>query len=194
MRWARMTIAVALCIVGVRARAGGICPDDSLLIPRATVRLGHGAAWPEHTEAIGAFCMDRDEFSVARLVDCVGSGACFPTPSCSTAQGAVACLDALQAEEVCRAEGGRLPTESEWEYAARGREAALVTAFDLRAMASGVREWTSTPGPSAFSAERMVKGAFPVTGPWARDPVEEHTSLPTLGFRCVYPVSPARNR
>lgn len=160
--------------------------DDHLLTAQAT--LGHGTAWPEHVETIGAFCIDRDEFSYTRFVDCVAAGACFPTRSCVTADGAVACLDALQAEEVCRAERGRLPTESEWEYAARGREAASVASFNLRAMASGVREWTATLGPSAFSVERMVKGAFPVTGPWARDPVEEHTTLPTLGFRCVYPI------
>jgi hypothetical protein len=94
VRWAIVTLATALSTgsfqVGTKPVASSAhdfhalpppCPNGSVLLPTATVHLGHGARapWVDHVESIHAFCIDRAEFSVSRLVACVSAGACFAT-------------------------------------------------------------------------------------------------------------------
>jgi serine/threonine protein kinase len=86
-----------------------------------------------------AFALDRVEVSVERYQACVAAGACTDTGSRTAAPGSsfdelcnarhparathpINCVDRRQARAYCAWAGKRLPTESEWDLAARGAE------------------------------------------------------------------------
>lgn len=127
MRRLAITLGAVVCArsAGAGAQTPPVpCPAGAVLVPRATVHIGHGVQppWADHIESIAAFCIDRDEFTVVRYRQCAAAGSCFPSIWCGQDQAnpALACVTAIEAESHCRAYGGSLPTESQWEYAARG--------------------------------------------------------------------------
>ena len=84
---------------------------------------------PQHTVTLSAFWIDAFEVSVADYQACVDAGACqapgnvgnqcnYGVPGRAT--WPVNCVDKVAAEAYCAWAGKRLPTEAEWEKAARG--------------------------------------------------------------------------
>lgn len=96
---------------------------------------------------IQSFCMDRTEVTVAQYGGCVRAKGCSPapttafwvdipaeardcwSPACNGERAdrqdhPVNCVDASQADAYCRAQGKRLPTAEEWEWAARAGDEA----------------------------------------------------------------------
>lgn len=93
---------------------------------------------PIHTVTLDAFWMDTTEVTNAMYARCVAAGACsapierdfLSTPShygeLAYADYPVTDVVWSQAVTYCAWVGGTLPTEAQWEYAARGRQAGLL--------------------------------------------------------------------
>ncbi len=129
------------------------CPDGMVLIRGTNFMMGSvpgvGDAdeLPAHRVTLGAYCIDRTEVTVGQYRQCMQGGTCslhttvaLPGLSAQDTQmysqycnGArtdrdnhpINCLDWSQADTFCHSRNGRLPTEAEWELAARGPDQRL---------------------------------------------------------------------
>jgi formylglycine-generating enzyme required for sulfatase activity len=76
---------------------------------------------PAHKVTLAAFDLDRDEVTVGDYGACVAAGACEkPRGAVGDKSDPIAWVRWSDAEAYCRFVGKRLPTEAEWERAARG--------------------------------------------------------------------------
>jgi formylglycine-generating enzyme required for sulfatase activity len=80
---------------------------------------------PQHTVSLSAFEIDRTEVTQEQYAACVEAGACAPpscTWDCTKTSYPAGCVELAQAKAYCAWVSKRLPTEAEWEMAARGTD------------------------------------------------------------------------
>jgi formylglycine-generating enzyme required for sulfatase activity len=139
-------IPSASAATGPPARAP--CPADMIAIPGGSFFMGNDDALPlekpAHQVVLAPYCIDRFEVSVDKYKACSDAGRCkragttndWPSieakdhkvfdPLCNVrdaearAKHPINCVDWEMSDKYCREQAKRLPTEAEWEFAARG--------------------------------------------------------------------------
>lgn len=141
-------------------------------------RPGYFAHGPVHTVTLSAYFLDAYEVTVARYRRCVEDGSCT-APSTNVVQGCtytsepgerelfpVTCVPWAAAQEFCAWDGGRqLPTEAQWEQAARtsaGSKYPWGDAFSCdRAVLAGSSQCSEYAGQLPQAVGSVRAGASP---------------------------------
>lgn len=138
---------------------------------------------PAHPVELSAFWVDRTEVTNGQYARCVDAGACAPPVETGSftrlryfgdpAFGSypVVQVDWNQAAAYCAWAGARLPTEAEWEYAARGPENRLFPwgdTFDPELLNSCDRSCAGMSDPSYADGfpDTAPVGSFPAGMSW----------------------------
>lgn len=168
--------------------SNGACPDNMAAIPTGTLWMGSVAGegraneHPQHQVQVRAFCLDLHEVTVKDYQACVDNRICpkahrhvqllhaqrtktFQKRSTlctardkSNADLPLTCVQQDEAQKYCEWKGERLPTESEWEYAATGGQDKLDYPWGSAPPSDAVLCWRKKDGPCEVGAKPA--GAF----------------------------------
>jgi formylglycine-generating enzyme required for sulfatase activity len=161
------------------------CKAGMAPLPAGTYKLGD----QERTATVGPLCVDTTEVTVDAYTACVRAGRCSADhlgewstdgakftkdPKCNYGVAGrgnhpINCVDWQQAESYCHAEGKRLPSEEEWEWAARGATQARVYPWGGDAPAaqlcwSGVQKREGTCAVGSFAQGDAPGGIHDLAG------------------------------
>jgi formylglycine-generating enzyme required for sulfatase activity len=170
------------------------CPKGMIRIAADEVRHGIDNGLkdeqPAHAVKMAAFCIDATEVSVAEYKECVDRKSCpgghdqadWPSkedrakwsPFCNEgkpnrAAHPMNCVSFDDAAAYCRWAGKKLPTEEQWEYAARGNDGRVYpwgNAAPTPARVNGCGERCAMPGsPDTIALRLQGDDGFEATSP-----------------------------
>lgn len=169
------------------APARGGCPSGMASLPAGTFALGDR----RDTVSVHPFCMDVTEVTVSAYASCVSASGCtepdrymakregqndartcnWKRPGASTHP--VNCVDWNQAMSYCAWANKRLPTEEEWEWAARGAEAGRTYPWGegapspdrINACGTECVKWAKESFGEDWSAMYQADDGWPTTAP-----------------------------
>jgi formylglycine-generating enzyme required for sulfatase activity len=140
---------------------------------------------PVHTVLLDGFWIDRTEVTNAQYLRCVEAGGCSPPPESSSATRdsyygnstydnyPVTKVHWHLAADYCAWAGARLPTEAQWEYAARGPEGRVFPwgdEFDGTRLnycdANCPREYADETVDDGYAADTAPVGSYPGGASW----------------------------
>jgi formylglycine-generating enzyme required for sulfatase activity len=172
---------------GGDAEVGG-CPVAAemamLAVPGGTFMMGSDI-WadtrPIHAVTVASFEMDATEVTTAAYEACVSAGACAPAAMgtetsicnfgvCSRRDHPINCVTWNQATAYCGWLGKRLPSEAEWEYAARSADNRIYTWGDqppspaLLNYAGTSDGWRWSTPVASYPAGRSPFGIYDMAG------------------------------
>lgn len=122
-----------------------------------------GDEFPGAMVSVKGFWIEKTEVPVSAYEKCVAAGACTPPnfggPSCNFTRRPthpVNCMDWYQADAFCKWIGGRLPTASEWEYAAKSGE-SRVFPWGNEPVSGKYLDYCDKKCPEAFSPQDKAR-------------------------------------
>ena len=160
-------VCVPAC-TGTKVCIDGSCSDIGLKwvsIPGGTFNMGCSTGdggcssdeKPPHPVTVSSFKMLETEVTEGQYEAVMGDN-----PSCDYGAGGgadspVECVDWNEAKAFCEAIGGRLPTEAEWEYSARGGTTTIYSCGDSSSCLGGIAWYES----NSDGHKHDVKGKDP---------------------------------
>jgi formylglycine-generating enzyme required for sulfatase activity len=130
--------ATVSAAVTAAAGAGGPCPEGTVPVPAGTFTMGSDDGYadekPQHQVKMSAFCIDRTELTVAAYRRCTkekrgalqctvpNTGGFCNWDKTDRDAHPINCVSWIQADAYCKWASAYLPSEAQWEYAARGTD------------------------------------------------------------------------
>ncbi len=188
----------------VAAAAPPSCAAGQQLIPGGKVWIGSDPKEhfsddesPRFLTELAAYCLDETEVTVSAYRACVASGACTKPVDkqfhCNfrysdREQHPINCVTWKQASQYCTAQSARLPSEAEWEFAARGGEQYREYSWGNE-LPEGHTCWKQPHSCAVKSFAAGAFGLFDMTGnvwEWVDDYYGPYPWPPASGFSRVY--------
>lgn len=159
---ATFTVTIIPSPTGLPARIEDARGVPMVLVPAGEFLMGSNYGGveeqPEHTVFLSAFYIDLYEVTNARYARCVKDGACdLPNKSSSATRPSyygnaafddypVIMVTWTKAQQYCNWRGASLPTEAQWEKAARGSDGRIFPWASETADCSLANFWNNEPG------------------------------------------------